>query len=101
VRDSLGNTAEHGQRHVEGRVLRPCCHDPRLEDLKTQFFAERPHFDDQPTRQPRAHAIVKAFQVRWRPIGGDDNLPTGIDQGIEGMTKFRLLIYPAGIAGRR
>jgi hypothetical protein len=40
--------------------------DARLEDFKPQIFAERPHFDDEPAGEPRAHAVVEAF----RSVGG-------------------------------
>jgi len=79
VRDGLRNIAKHRQGHVESGVMRTRSQHTGLENFKPQFLAERPHFDDQSTREPRAHAIVEALEIGWRAIGGDDHLTAGID----------------------
>ena len=41
----------------------------RSEAQVAKLLAERAHFDDQSTGQPRAHAIVETFEVRRWKIG--------------------------------
>src|SRR5262244_2435414 len=54
---------------------------PAFEDFKAQFLAQRAHFDDQAARKPRSHALVQALEVGRRPVGGDDDLAAGVDEG--------------------
>src|SRR4029079_862090 len=83
VGDSLRNIAKHRQGHVEGRVMRARSQNARLENFKSQLFAERPHLHEQYTREPRANAIIEALEIGRRAIGGDDHLTTGVDQRVE------------------
>ena len=61
-----------------------------LDDFDPLGFIKRSHLDNQTTGQTRAHPLVKAFEIRRRTVGGHNHLPTGIDQGIEGVRKFLL-----------
>ncbi len=90
VGDGLRNIAKHRQGHVEGRVMRARSQNARLENFKSQLFAERPHLDDQSAGEPRANAIIEALEIGRRAIGGDDHLTTGVDQRVERMAELRL-----------
>ena len=88
--DGLGDIAQHRQRHVEARMVRARRHHARFEDFQAQFLAERTHFHHQAAGQPRAHAVVEAFEVGRRAVGGDHHLAAGIDQGIERVAELGL-----------
>ena len=40
--------------------------------------------------EPRTHAVVEAFEVGGRPVGGDHHLAAGIDQRIQRVTELGL-----------
>ena len=61
-----------------------------FQDFQPQLFAERTHFDHQTAGQPRAHAIVEAFEVGGCPIGRNHDLTAGIDQRIERVAELGL-----------
>ena len=65
-------------------------HHPCFEDFKAQFLAERAHFHHQAAGETGANAIIEAFQVRWRAIGGDHHLSARVDQRVERVTEFGL-----------
>ena len=64
--------------------------DPALEDFEPQFLAERTHLDHETAGKPRAHAIVEAFEIGRRTVGGDHDLAAGVDQRIERVAELGL-----------
>ncbi len=61
-----------------------------FEDFEPQFLAERAHLDRQAAGEPRAHPLVEAFEFGRRPVGGDHDLPAGVDQRVERVAELRL-----------
>ena len=64
--------------------------DARLENFQTQRLVERADLDTQADAQTRTHPLVERFQIIWRPVGGHDDVAAGVEQGVQGMTEFRL-----------
>ena len=48
------------------------------------------HLDDEAAGEARAHALVEGLEVGRRPVGGDHDLPAGVDQGVERVAELRL-----------
>ena len=68
----------------------PRCRHARFQDLQPQLFAERAHLDHEPAGKPRAHAVVEAFEVGRRTVGGDHDLTAGVDQRVERVAELGL-----------
>ena len=64
--------------------------DAGLEDFEPQLFAERSHLDHEPAGEPRTHAVVEAFEIGRRPVGGDHHLAAGVDQRVERVAELGL-----------
>ena len=90
VRHGLGDEGKHRRRHVEAGMMRARRRDPALQDLQPQFLFQRAHLDHKPAGEPRAHAVVEAFQIGRRTVGGDHHLPAGIDQRVERVAELDL-----------
>ena len=88
--DGLGDEGHHRFRHIEARMMDLGRRDPRVEDFEPQLFAERTHLDHEPGRQPRAHAVVEAFEIGRRTVGRDHDLAAGVDQRIERVAELGL-----------
>ena len=102
VGHGLGDEGEHRRRHVEAGMMLLGGGGADLEDFEAQLLAEHAHLDHQPAGEPRAHALVEALEVGRRPVGGDHDLPAGVDQRIERVAELGLgRSCPAGTAGRR
>ena len=71
-------------------MIVPRRRDAGLEDFKPQLFAERAHLDHEPAGEPRAHAVVEAFEIGRRPVGGDHHLAAGVDQRVERVAELGL-----------
>ena len=88
--DGARQIVQHRFRHVEARVMRAGRRHARLQDSEPQFFAERTHLHDEAAGQPRAHAIVEAFEIGRRTVGGDHHLAAGIDQRVQRVAELGL-----------
>ena len=64
--------------------------DPRFQDLDAQRLVETAHFDAKAAGEPRAHALLQRLEIARRTIGGDDDLPSRVDQRIERMAELGL-----------
>ena len=64
--------------------------DPALEDFEPQFFAERTDLDHEAAGEPRAHAIVEAFEIGRRPVARYHDLPARVDQRVERVAELGL-----------
>ena len=71
-------------------MILPRRRDAGLEDFEPQIFAERSHLDDEPAGEPRAHAVVEAFKIGRRAVGGDHHLAAGVDQRVERVAELGL-----------
>ena len=92
--DGARQIIQHRFRHVETRMMcAGSCH-ARLQDSEPQFFAERTHLHDEAAGQPRAHAIIEAFEIGRRTIGGNHHLAAGIDQRIQRVAELGLRRFP-------
>src|ERR1700730_12031061 len=64
--------------------------DACFKNLDPERLVEPADFDTKSARQTRSYAFVETFEIAWRPVGCDHDLPAGIDQGIERMTELLL-----------
>ena len=88
--DRFGDEGEHRRGHFEARMMDAGGGDPALEDFEPQFFAERADLHHKPAGEPRADAVVEAFEVGRRTVAGDHDLAAGVDQGVERVAEFGL-----------
>ena len=61
-----------------------------FKNLDPQCLIEPSDFDAKTASQARSYSFVETFEIAWRPIGRDHDMPAGIDQGIERMTELLL-----------
>ena len=90
VGHGLGDECQHSRRDVESGMMLLGGGGPHLENFEAQLLAERSHFHHQPAGEARTHALFQAFEIGGRPVGSDDHLAAGIDEGIEGVAEFGL-----------
>ena len=84
-RDLVGQELHHLARHVDAHLL-----GLGLEDPQAQLVGGGVDVADQTAAEARSQALLHAFQVRWRLVGGDDDLPSLIDQGVERVEELFL-----------
>src|SRR5260370_5094169 len=63
VGDGFGHERQDRSGHVEARMVQPRHRDAGLEDLQPQLFLVRAHLDDETAGEPRADAVVQAFEI--------------------------------------
>ena len=88
--DGAGQIGQHLLRHLEGRMMGAGGCDARLENAVAQLFAERGHLDHEAAGQPRADAVIEAFEIGRRTVGRDHDLAAGIDQRVQRVTELGL-----------
>jgi hypothetical protein len=71
-------------------MILPRRRDARFQDSEPQFFAERAHLDHEAAGEPRAHAVVEAFEIGRRTVGRDHHLAAGIDQRVQRVAELGL-----------
>jgi hypothetical protein len=64
--------------------------DAGFKDVYPQSLVERSDFDAKTAGQARPYSFVESFEIAWRPVGRDHDLPAGIDQRVERMTELLL-----------
>ena len=76
--------------YIECRMSRPDVLDARIKNASPQLFVQRMDFDRQPPAKARLHTFIQIFQLVWRPIPRDNDLPSGIHQSVQRMAKLML-----------
>ncbi len=88
--DGARQIMQHLLRHLECRMVGAGSRDARLEDAVAQLLAERTHLDHEPAREPRAHAVIEAFEIGRRAVGSDHDLAAGVDQRVQRVAELGL-----------
>src|SRR5580704_947826 len=68
----------------------PRCRDPRFQNLEPQRLVESADLDAKPDAKARAYAFVERLEVVRPPVGGDDHLASGVEQGVQRMPELGL-----------
>ena len=89
--DVLGDVLHDllGEHHAELRGL-------RADDGRARLEIRRLHVREQAALEPGAQAVVEALHLLRRPVGGHDDLLSGLVQAVEGVEKLLLRAVLAG-----
>ena len=83
--DLVGQELENLERHGGLQLVRL-----GLQYGEPEFVVRLVDVGHQPPAQARAHPLLHALEVRRRLVGGNDDLPVLVDQGVESVEELLL-----------
>src|SRR5262249_55322400 len=84
--------AQDLRRYIKARMMGARGLNASGQNLKPQLLAEQADLDHKAAGEARANALIKAFQLGWRPICRHNDLTPPVDKRIESVGKFRLAV---------